>query len=126
MPIPNAGSRAATREQGSNRDQRRVIYVLLTLIRTQCPAIMGNTGNRKPVACTEFANPCNSQQPRLRTRNEQVSGSSPLVGYLFFWCCWKLKGERWEKDVAERLMISVTSVHDSIYKRVLRSNSMPC
>ncbi len=29
-----------------------------------------------------------------------------------------MKGKRWEKEVATGLMISVTSVHDSIYKRI--------
>jgi hypothetical protein len=33
MPIPNVGPpRTDAREQGSNKDQRRVIYALLTLV----------------------------------------------------------------------------------------------
>jgi hypothetical protein len=43
------------RERDSNKSQRRVIHGLLTpldpsltLTRTQYPAIVGNTGNRKP------------------------------------------------------------------------------
>jgi hypothetical protein len=52
----------------------------LTLTRVQYPARGGNAGNRKPVTYAEFANPCNTY---WLTRNEQVSGSSPLVGSLF-------------------------------------------
>jgi hypothetical protein len=44
------------RERDSNKSQRRVIHELLTpldpsltLTRTQYPAIVGNSGNRKPV-----------------------------------------------------------------------------
>src|SRR5215218_5989854 len=33
----------------------------LTLTRTQCPAIVGNAGNRKPFSYAGFANPCNAQ-----------------------------------------------------------------
>ena len=36
---------------------------ILTLTRTQYPAIVGNTENRKPCFYAGFANPCNSQQP---------------------------------------------------------------
>jgi hypothetical protein len=32
MPIPNVGPRTDAREQGSNKDQRRVIHALLTLV----------------------------------------------------------------------------------------------
>ena len=50
------------------RYRRRVIHALLilslTLTRMQCPAIVGNTGNRKPVARAEYANPCNAHQPQ--------------------------------------------------------------
>ncbi len=35
----------------------------LTLTRTQYPAIVGNTGNRKPFTYAGFASPCNAQQP---------------------------------------------------------------
>jgi hypothetical protein len=48
---------------------RLVIHGLLTtldpsliLTRTQYPAIVGKTGNRKPFAYAGFANPCNPQQ----------------------------------------------------------------
>ena len=34
----------------------------LTLTRTQSPAIVGNTGNRKPVVYAGFASLCNTQQ----------------------------------------------------------------
>jgi hypothetical protein len=49
---------------------RRAIHGLLTtldpsltLTRTQYPAIVGNTGYRKPFVYAGFANPCNAQQP---------------------------------------------------------------
>src|SRR5918999_5876828 len=35
----------------------------LTLTRTQHPAIVGNTGNRKPFIYAGFASSCNAQQP---------------------------------------------------------------
>ena len=35
----------------------------LTLTRTQYTAIVGNTGNRKPLRNAGYANPCNYQQP---------------------------------------------------------------
>jgi hypothetical protein len=35
----------------------------LTLTRTQYPAKVGNTGNRKPLTYAEIASPCNVQQP---------------------------------------------------------------
>jgi hypothetical protein len=35
----------------------------LPLTRMQCPAILGNTENRKPFTYAGFANPCNAQQP---------------------------------------------------------------
>jgi hypothetical protein len=35
----------------------------LTLTRTQCPAIAGNTGNRKPLTHAVYASQCNAQQP---------------------------------------------------------------
>src|SRR3712207_402606 len=55
----------------------------LTLTRTQYPATVSNTRNRKPVFYAGFANPCKTlSNHRPRTRNEQGSGSSPLVGSL--------------------------------------------
>ena len=35
----------------------------LTLTRTQCPAIVGNRGNKEPRSYAESANLCNPQQP---------------------------------------------------------------
>ena len=35
----------------------------LTLTRTQCPAIVGNTGNKKLLTYAGFASQCNAQQP---------------------------------------------------------------
>ena len=35
----------------------------LTLTRVQSPAIVGNTGNRKPFTYAGVAYPCNAQQP---------------------------------------------------------------
>jgi hypothetical protein len=34
----------------------------LTLTRAQCPAMVGNAGNRKHLTYAGFANPCNTQQ----------------------------------------------------------------
>src|SRR5215212_3630771 len=66
---------------------RRTIHGLLTtldpsltLTRMQYPAIPGNRGNRKRPIYAGYAIPCNPRQPLTHTRNEQVSGSSPLVG----------------------------------------------
>lgn len=36
----------------------------LTLTHKQYPAMVGNTGTRKPVADAEFVKPCNAQQPQ--------------------------------------------------------------
>jgi hypothetical protein len=36
----------------------------LTLTHIQHPAMLVNTGNRKPVAYAEFVKPCNAQQPQ--------------------------------------------------------------
>jgi len=57
----------------------------LTLTRMQYPAIVSNRENRKPLNYAGLANSCNPQQP-LTTHSylEQVSGSSPLVGSLFY------------------------------------------
>ena len=54
----------------------------LSLTRTQHLAILGNRENRKPFTYARFASVCNAQQPLTDSRNEQVSGSSPLVGSL--------------------------------------------
>ena len=35
----------------------------LTLTHTQCSAIVGNAGNRKPFVYAVSASPCNTQQP---------------------------------------------------------------
>ena len=35
----------------------------LTLTRTQCPAILGKRGNRKPFTYAVYASPCKAQQP---------------------------------------------------------------
>jgi len=58
------------RERDSNKSQRRVIHGLLTpldpsltLTRTQCSAIVGNTENRNPVVYAGSATYCNPQQP---------------------------------------------------------------
>jgi hypothetical protein len=57
----------------------------LTLTRTQYPAIVGNRGNKKPLIYAGFASLCNAQQlPTAHSYLEQVSGSSPLVGSLFY------------------------------------------
>ncbi len=51
---------------------------------TQYGATHGKVGQRKPLSMGDLqarANPCNT---RIITRNEQVSGSSPLVGSLFY------------------------------------------
>ena len=73
---------------GLRGNRRRAIHDVLTridpnltLTRTQCPAIVGNTANRKPYSHTVFANPCNGQQPLTAlVAGAGVSGSSPLVG----------------------------------------------
>ncbi len=55
---------------GPRRNRRCLIHGVLTrfdpsltLTRTQHPAIVGNAGNRKPVAYAGIANLCNVQQP---------------------------------------------------------------
>jgi hypothetical protein len=50
----------------------------------QYPAIVGITEQRNPFVYAGFANPSNAQQPLTAHRHEQVSGSSPLVGSLFY------------------------------------------
>jgi hypothetical protein len=39
-----------------------LLALIMTLTRMQCPAIVGNAGNRKPSFYARFANPCNAQQ----------------------------------------------------------------
>ncbi len=59
----------ALETEGLRRKQRRVIYGVLTLLdpsltltRMQNPAMVGNTGNRKPPVYAGFAIPCNVQK----------------------------------------------------------------
>ena len=56
----------------------------LTLTRTQYPATVGNTGNRKPLTYAEIASPVqrSSTTDRTLVAGAGVSGSSPLVGFL--------------------------------------------
>jgi hypothetical protein len=53
----------------------------LTLLGAQYGAIRSNSEKRKPVVHAEFAILCKALQ-RLITRDEQDSGSNPLVGSL--------------------------------------------
>ncbi len=57
----------------------------LTPPRTQYGATRGKPLKGKPLIYAEFAILCKALQRIIITRNEQVSGSSPLVGSLVFW-----------------------------------------
>ena len=50
--------------------------------RAQYPAMVSKAQKRKPPRYAGFANACNTRQRIIITLNEQVSGSSPLVGSL--------------------------------------------
>ncbi len=75
---------------------------------------------KEPFVYAEFAILCKALQRIIITRNEQVSGSSPLAGAIFILVLKPLDIEGYEvrKGLVTRFVISVASGHDSIYKRV--------
>jgi hypothetical protein len=60
-PYPALSTRRCAKEPAPRN--LRLADPSLTLTRTQYPAIVGNTGNRKPLTYAEIASPCNAQQP---------------------------------------------------------------
>jgi len=61
-PHTDARERDSNKKEPATRNPR-TLDPSLTLTRVQCPAIVGNTGNRKPLSYTGFANSCNAEQP---------------------------------------------------------------
>ena len=75
------------RERDSNKSRRRVIHGLLTPLdpsltmpRTQYPAMVAIQGTENPLSRRDLQPCATHSNGRPHTRNEQVSGSSPLVG----------------------------------------------
>jgi hypothetical protein len=63
LPPPDPSEMWARWTAATSAETPTLLDPNLTLTRTQHPAIVGNTGNRKPYSYAEFATTCTSLQP---------------------------------------------------------------
>jgi hypothetical protein len=81
-PYPALSTRRCAKEPAPRN--LRLADPNLTLTRTQCPAMVDNTGAGNSLPMRDLQDPATLSNHWPHTRNEQISGSSPLVGSLFF------------------------------------------